>query len=462
MKRILYLCLFFFIIPSLSSSAQQTSDSLHQVIPGDTATLWQAIKKGNITAQGRYYFMTTNNQDSLTDYWAHAAGGKIKYQSARFKHFDFGLSFSFAGNIASPDLVTPDPTTNQLNRYESGLFDVTDLTKKSVVRMDELYLTYNTGKGSFIAGRQIINTPFINTQDGRMNVTSVEAIWADFKLEDMHLQGGFINRIAPRSTGGWYDIHESIGLYPVGFNPDGTKSGYINNLSGSSIILFGLSRKIKPRIDIEFWNQYVDNIFNTTLAEVKWKKKSENNELLAALQFIHQFQLNKGGNEDPAKAYFHNASNTFSSKLQWKKGIFESSLSYTHIFNGGRFLMPREWGKEPLYTFMPRERNEGLGNSDALVAKLSAATGIGLNASIQAGYFFLPGIENTAENKYAMPSYNQINAGLNYRNDKLLKGADIHILYVMKHTTGNKSYPASVVFNKVNMSLLNLVFNYQF
>ena len=340
MKRIIYLCLSLFIIP-VTVSAQSTPDSLNAGVNTDTITLWNAFTKGTVSGHARYYFMATNNQDSLTDYWAHAAGGKIKYQSINYKHFDIGLSFSFAHNIGSSDLSTPDQGTNQLNRYETGLFDVTDLSRKSILRMDELYLTYKTNKGSIKAGRQIINTPFINTQDGRMNVTAVEAVWADFKLYDMRLQGGFIHRIAPRSTSRWYNIHESIGVYPVGFNPDGTKSGYINNLSRSSIILLGLNRKVYG-IDIELWNQYVDNIFNTSLAELKWKKKSGNNELLAALQYIHQFQLNNGGNEDPAKAYFHQSSNILSSKFQWKKGIFESSLNYTRIFKGGRFLVPRE------------------------------------------------------------------------------------------------------------------------
>ena len=31
--------------------------------------------------------------------------------------------------------------------------------------------------------------------------------------------------------------------------------------------------------------------------------------------------------------------------------------------------MPREWGKEPFYTFLPRERNEGLGNIHAFTVK---------------------------------------------------------------------------------------------
>ena len=34
------------------------------------------------------------------------------------------------------------------------------------------------------------------------------------------------------------------------------------------------------------------------------------------------------------------------------------------------FLMPREWGREPFYTFLPRERNEGLGGVNAWTCQL--------------------------------------------------------------------------------------------
>ncbi|HEY0750872.1 MAG TPA: hypothetical protein VGD26_06940, partial [Chitinophagaceae bacterium] len=61
-----------------------------------------------------------------------------------------------------------------------------------------------------------------------------------------------------------------------------------------------------------------------------------------------------------------------------------------------------------------------------------------------------------------MPSYNQINAGLSYTNEKLLRGAGIQLLYVKKNAIGNRSYPAPVLFNKVNMSLIHVVFNYRF
>lgn len=33
--------------------------------------------------------------------------------------------------------------------------------------------------------------------------------------------------------------------------------------------------------------------------------------------------------------------------------------------------MPREWGREPFFTFLPRERNEGFGDVHALMGKLS-------------------------------------------------------------------------------------------
>jgi hypothetical protein len=36
--------------------------------------------------------------------------------------------------------------------------------------------------------------------------------------------------------------------------------------------------------------------------------------------------------------------------------------------------MPREWGRDPFYTFMPRERNEGYGDVNADIDKYNKSS----------------------------------------------------------------------------------------
>jgi hypothetical protein len=75
----------------------------------------------------RYYFMGTDNRAGLTDYFANAIGGGLKFETDTFRHFQLGLSGFYIFNIGSSDLTRRDPNTGGLSRYESGQFDIRDL-----------------------------------------------------------------------------------------------------------------------------------------------------------------------------------------------------------------------------------------------------------------------------------------------------------------------------------------------
>lgn len=116
----------------------------------------------------RYYFSASDNDHGLTDYYANVVGGGLRFETAQFKGFQFGISGFYIFNIGSSDLSQSDAMTNQYNRYEIGLFDVQDLTNKNHIdRLEELFLKYNFKKSSIEFGKILINTPLINLQDGR-------------------------------------------------------------------------------------------------------------------------------------------------------------------------------------------------------------------------------------------------------------------------------------------------------
>jgi hypothetical protein len=125
--------------------------------------------------------------------------------------------------------------------------------------------------------------------------------------------------------------------------------------------------------------------------------------------------------------------------------------------------MPREWGRDPFFTFMARERNEGYGDVHAmnLVAnKLMPKQG--LKIEVAYGHYYLPDIQQVALNKYAMPSYFQGNLDIRYTFSGFLQGLESQFLYVYKGNLGNTYQNNRNVINKVNMSLYNLVLNYTF
>ena len=125
--------------------------------------------------------------------------------------------------------------------------------------------------------------------------------------------------------------------------------------------------------------------------------------------------------------------------------------------------MPREWGRDPFYTFMSRERNEGLADVNAFVLKIGyIIPKTKIKTTTALGYFDLPTISDVAKNKYSMPSYSQLNIDIRYEFTGFLAGLGAQFLYVYKNKIGNKPINEKYVINKVNMSLWNLVLNYNF
>jgi len=100
--------------------------------------------------------------------------------------------------------------------------------------------------------------------------------------------------------------------------------------------------------------------------------QKNNSSFFAATQFIRQDAINNGGNTNAAKTYFEHKGKSFSfgARAGWKNKTWETSINYNRITGHGRYLMPREWGREPFFTFMPRERNEGFGDVNALITKI--------------------------------------------------------------------------------------------
>jgi hypothetical protein len=434
----------------------------------DSASVLHAFKSGNFEGHLRYFFSLTDNNGQLSDYYANAAGGGIRYETGRFHGFQFGVSGFFIFNVGSSDLTLKDSLTNQSNRYELGLFDIEDPgNKKDIDRLEEFYLKYNLGKSWLKFGRQLINSPFVNLQDGRMRPTGVEGLW--FELNDIKkfkFEGGWLYAISPRSTVKWYEADESVGLYPSGVTALGNRSDYAGNIQSAGVFTAGAKWQPHKSISLKVWDLYFEDVLNAFLSQVDLKREiSESLTISGALQYIRQDALNDGGNEDPLKAYIDEGAqaNAFGGRFGVQLENTAVTLNYTHITDDGRYLMPREWGRDPFFTFMPRERNEGFGDLNAYTISISKNfPDQRVKSSLTAGYFDLPDIRNYRLNKYGMPSYLQFNADIRYAFQGMLKGLDAQLLAVAKINQGELYGDVRSEFNKVNMELYNLVLNYHF
>lgn len=131
MIRLFMATIMLLIVDTIYAQHQEVGDKTGMykgkpVIPEDSASLLSAFKKGHFNGHFRYFFMSTQNQKGLTDFYANAVGGGLRYETAKFHGFQFAVSGFYTYNIGSSDLGKTDSITGQPNRYEIALFDVED------------------------------------------------------------------------------------------------------------------------------------------------------------------------------------------------------------------------------------------------------------------------------------------------------------------------------------------------
>jgi hypothetical protein len=397
-------------------------------------------------AQFRYFHLETDNEKSLPDYAANAMGAELGFSHS----FGEKVQLDLSGSLSTSFLHSTNLATS---RYEIGLFDQVNTNNLDLLtRIEKASLTYQNKKIKIKLGRQVLNTPFINPQDGRMRPSAEGGIFAEYG----RFTFGYFYEMAPRGTMAWSSVAESIGYYPTGVDSDGKKSTYAGHLSSSGIFMAGMDQKWYG-IRFKFHDLFVDNIVQSAFISAEYTTSIPHGKWINGLQLIKQHAL--GDN-----LYFEK--NTHSLVVSMKTGIeyprWNASLNFTSISPEGRYLMPREWGKDPFYTFMPRERNEGLGDLKAYVAKFSYGIpqwGIKINPSM--GYFDLPSVTNFKLNKYGMPSYIQTNFEILIDASKMAKGLDFQFLFANKMNQADSMENPKYIQNKVNMNSWNFVVNYR-
>ncbi|MGB5555297.1 MAG: OprD family outer membrane porin [Flavobacteriaceae bacterium] len=421
--------------------------------------------KGKLSGQWRTYYMNTFNNGGLKDFAALATGGKLKYQYSFGSRFKIGAALYNSTNLGIQDLTLPDATTNKLGRYEEGLFDRLDLENDAIFLLGELYLNYKLSAHEITLGRMKLNTPLINPEDGRMIPTLVQGAWYAYtsKVSNV-IKLGVFNRIAPRSTSEFFRVGESIGTYPEGRNIDGKTHQYYGNTNSDFLALFNTDVKISKKIQLNFWNFYVDNVTNSAYLKPKMQL---NTKWALEAEWLHQNRVGDGGNSLDSLRYFtSNTSDIVGVKLGYQHKRTKVSLAYDHILANGQFIFPREWGREDLFSFQKRERSEGSGDNHALVFYYDTQIELvpeqaKIQSILSVGKHWKPTLTDAVLNKYAMPSYTQINLDLYFKFDNL-KHLQPELLLVSKIGQGDIPHNPNFYLNKVDMFHVDLILNYNF
>lgn len=435
--------------------------------PKDSVCLKDCFLQAHWEAHTRTFAMGTINEGALKDDYALASGAGIGVLTRPIYGFQVGVSGFFIYNVYSSKIDLPDSLTLSPNRYEVGLFDTENpKNRDDLDRLEELYLKYNFSKSAITIGKINVNTPFLNPQDGRMRPTIEEGVWLNInESKKFGVNGGWFWKISPRSTVQWFSIANSMGINPSGVNIDGSKSDYNEHILSSGMAIANVYFQPNDNLKVNLWNGLLDNVMNTAMIEINTTQSlNEKTKLYQGVIYLHQDAINNGGNSDPKKTYINKGfqSNVISAQIGIKNKRINTSLNYTHISGDGRYLMPREWGKEPFYTFLPRERNEGLGNVHAFLLKTSLSAFDGkFKTGLGYGYYQLPDVKDYRLNKYGLPSYHQINYDASYSFRKFLKGLDLKVLVAYKLKEGETYNNLKYIYNKVNMFNFNFILDFK-
>lgn len=422
----------------------------------------------NITIQPEVHFRsfwmrTSYPSDFKNDYALGATlnlGAQITYQDKLKLHFGYR---SFA-NLLSSDLSNLDPFSNQPNRYELGLFDLLNPSDRFFGKLETFSIEYAQSKWGAKLGRMGINTDWINAQDGRLSPTAIEGIQAwiepSSKLK-INLHG--LSKMSIRGSSSWHNIGETVGIYPMGRTVAGNPAQYFGHTASDWIGIWEIAYQ-ENSTELHFSQTLVNNISNTYWGRIEKKILiGESDKLLFGFQTGFQHGIGAGGNEIVGFQYKNPKDKNWaiSGRIGYSNARWTAHINYTQVGGKGRWLSPREWGKDAWYTFIPRERNEGFEEINALVAYIEhrlLANKLVLHAHF--GYHYLPDIDDAASNKYAFPSYRQANIGAKYKPVKI-KNLDLTILLMNKESLELRSLSPTQRYNKVGMLHLNAIINWR-
>ena len=193
----------------LIGSAQHSEQDIpsHDSLRGDSH-LYEMMKRGEVEGRFRQYNMLTINDGAPSDYHAVAFGGVLGFTSQRWHGTRFKLTGGYTFDLATSDLTQLDPVTGLPNRYEIGLYDVNDPRRTNdLAYLHEFQLDHlsRNGRTNVVFGKQELNTPFLNPQDGRMHPTLFEGLWVRHRSrQGTTWEGGWLYRVAPRGSSEWY------------------------------------------------------------------------------------------------------------------------------------------------------------------------------------------------------------------------------------------------------------------
>ncbi len=447
---------------SLFFSLSFTAFAQHEPIEGDVEIprLKDIFTNAHFHGHFRNYFMSTHNQGDLQDYYTNATGGAVGFTTGIYKGFEIGVKGIFTYKTFGNDLGSEDPIAGKNSKWEYELYDVLNQGNfRDLDRLEELFLRYRFGNSYVSIGKiETEYTPLLNHSDGRMKPFAHRGGWAHLNFNPQHqVNIGWLNGVSPRATTEWFSFEEGIGLFYNGYQPNGELAEYHEQYTTSGIGIANYNFQ-KNNFSFKFYDLYIDKLINTVWAEAGIDINSFN----LGVQYVYQTPMNFNEELHYENRYVQPNENgqVLSSQLGWKNEKLNIALAYTHAFDSGRFLFPKELGRDNFFTSIPRSRLEGLGDVNVYTLKGEYLPVPQIHLGVE-----LQQIKGSKANVHQYNKYNvdesfQVNTHIQYQVHGFLEGLSFDLLWVYRE---NQNYmDAQSIFNKSNFNQLNFVTNFNF
>lgn len=456
MKSCLSLFLMIFLITS-SASPQEHVSGLGQ--EQGQKQLVNMFSRARVHGHIRNYFLNTINSGGNPDFYTNATGAAVGVRSGSFHGFEIGVKGIFTYKTFGGDL-RPEEGSRGGAKWEYELYDVMEKGNfDDLDRLEELYVRYTFGKSYLSFGKiRTEYTPLLNESDGRMKPFAFKGTWGNFHLFEGHdVDLGWLTGVSPRSTTEWYDLHEGIGLFAEGLQPNGEQADYHEQYNPAGIGVLGYHFQNRD-FRLDFYDWFLDKMMNTTWVQADYTVLNLN----LGVQYVYQFPMSYSEELPYINRYIQPDENgqVLSSQLAWKHDTWCIGMAYTHAFDSGRFLFPKELGRDHFYTSISRSRLEGLGGVNVYTFKGEYFVNSDLSLGLEMQQ--LSGIEMGEEgwNKYNADKSFQVNTRLQYMLHGFLEGLQLDLLWVYKQN--DNILDPGRAFNKSNYNQVNFVTNFYF
>ncbi|MDO9306138.1 MAG: OprD family outer membrane porin [Sulfuricurvum sp.] len=217
--------------------------SLAAIVALNAASIDEAFVDGKVSGQIRAAYVSQNNKVD-TDTYGTSIGGILKYETAAWNDITLGVGAYVSQKL---NFATGDFDEGKAN---SDLFGE---DTKSYAYIGEGYIDYSANDIAVRVGRQLIDTPFADTDNIRMHPNTFEAAIVTYTgIEETTLVGGYIS--------GWagYDSENDISKFKK----------VAHDSSGVAVI--GIINESIENLELKGWYYSFDKLTNILYTDASY------------------------------------------------------------------------------------------------------------------------------------------------------------------------------------------------